>query len=274
MKQVMGGYLLINRIYNGFNEMKNTLFDLSDQVAIITGGGKGLGQAIALGMAGAGARTIIIGRTLEPLEETVAEIAGQGGSADFHQMDILDDQSVKDLVADTLSKHGKIDILVNNVGAAPTGKAQDISRDAWRSVMDLNLNSLFHLSQLVGEHMIEAKSGNIINIASVLGKMATPFAAPYCASKAAVIHTTRALAVEWAPYNIRVNCIAPGFFKTDMTQVQQEDERLHKYLKRKIPFRRMGEPEEIAGAAVFLASRASTYVTGSTIFVDGGYSIW
>lgn len=254
--------------------MGSNIFDLSNRIALITGGGKGLGRAMALGLADAGASVVIVGRTRAALEKTSHEIIKKGGSADFRQMDISDNQAVQELVVETVRMHGRIDILINNVGVAPVKPALSITREEWDHVFNMNLGSLFNLTRSVAEHMVEAKSGNIINIASVLGKMAGHFVAHYSASKAAIIQATKSLALEWAPFNVRVNCIAPGFFETDMTRIQQEDERQHSFLKRKIPFGRMGTPEEIIGAAVFLASQASAYVTGTTLFVDGGYSIW
>jgi len=250
------------------------LFDLKDKIAVITGASRGLGRAMAVGMAQAGATIIAIGRDKDALEDTVHEISEINGIARVCQVDVCDDQGVRQMVDEVIGIFGRIDILVNNAGISAMSKTTEISKAEWNRVIETNLNSVFNLSKTVGKRMIDSKQGNIINIASVLGKMASNRSLHYCASKAAIIQMTRALALEWAPYNIRVNCIAPGFFKTEMTKVQQQDERHRTFLMRKIPFRRFGRPEEIIGSVLFLASDASTYVTGSTLFVDGGYSIW
>ncbi len=254
--------------------MNNNLFALSGQVAIVTGGGRGLGRAMALGLAEAGATVVVGGRTPETLAETVAEIARQGGRADFQQMDVQDEEAGAALLKKTLDTFGRLDILINNAGVAPTQPAADISTREWDRVLDINLGSQFRLCRQAAEVMRSAGSGSIINIASVLGAMAGRGVAHYCASKGGLIQMTRALALEWAPDNIRVNCLAPGFFQTDMTRAQQEDPATRKFLLRKIPFGRLGRPQEVVGAAVFLASPAAAYVTGSTVYVDGGYSIW
>ena len=250
------------------------LFNLKDKNVLITGASRGLGRAMAVGMAQAGAKIIALGRDKDALAETFREISDLNGIAIVYQVDICDDDQVREMVDEVMGSTGRVDILVNNAGISAMNRTTEISKSEWHRIIDTNLNSVFNLSQIVGKIMIDNGGGNIINIASVLGKMASNRSLHYCASKTTIIHMTRALALEWAPYNIRVNCIAPGFFETEMTKVQQEDERHRSFLMHKIPFRRFGRPEEIIGSALFLASDASTYVTGSTLFVDGGYSIW
>ena len=250
------------------------LFDLTDKIAVITGASRGLGRAMAVGMAQAGATIVAIGRDHKALSETVGEISKINGTAKVYSVDVCNAQAVHKMVDEVIEKFGRIDILVNNAGISAMKKTTEISQAEWHQVIDTNLNSVFSLCQAVGNQMIAQAQGVIINIASVLGKMASNRSLHYCASKAAIIQMTKALALEWAPFNIRVNCIAPGFFKTDMTKVQQKDERHRSFLMHKIPFRRFGRPEEIVGSALFLSSAASTYMTGATLFVDGGYTIW
>ena len=250
------------------------LFDLSNKVAMVTGASRGLGRAMSIGLAGAGAHIAAIGRNKNSLNETADEINKIGGACTVFQTDLCDDAAVRETVRDAVDRLGKLDILVNNAGISSMTKAMDISKMEWNHVMDTNMNSVFVLSKEVGRDMIERKEGNIINIASIYGKMASNQSLHYCASKAAVIHMTRGLALEWAPFNIRVNCIAPGFFQTEMTVKQQENKKHHDFLIRKIPLKRFGKPEEIIGSVLYLASNASQYVTGATLFIDGGYSLW
>jgi NAD(P)-dependent dehydrogenase (short-subunit alcohol dehydrogenase family) len=229
---------------------------------------------MAIGMARAGATIAAIGRDRGALEKTAEEISSTGGSCAIFQADVCNETGLEQMVSDVIEMYGTIDILINNAGISRMNRTLNISKKEWNEIIDTNLNSVFSLCRIAGEKMIEKKQGVIINIASVLGQMASNRSLHYCASKAAIIHMTRALALEWAPFNIRVTCIAPGFFETEMTKVQQENQRHQAFLMQKIPFSRFGRPEEIAGSAVFLASDAASYITGTTLFVDGGYSIW
>lgn len=249
-------------------------FRLDDKVAIVTGGSKGLGQAMAIGLGAAGAQVVVTSRTTNLIEATANEIVKNGGRAIAIPVDVKSQKSIDDMVATVHEKFGRVDILINNAGIAPMGKAVDISVEEWDDVMNTNLKSAFLLSRAVGRIMLAQKKGKVINIGSVLGTMASNVALPYCTTKAGLAHMTRALALEWAPFRINVNCIAPGFFETEMTKRQQEDEAHNKFLKFKIPFRRLGKPEEIVGTAIFLSSEASDYMTGSVLVIDGGYSIW
>ena len=249
-------------------------FKIVNKVAIVTGGSKGLGQAIACGLGEAGAKVVVTSRTKKMIEETANKIIANGGEAIAIPVDVSDQGSIELMVRQVISKYGRVDILVNNAGIAPMKRTLDSTIDDWNEVLDTNLKSAFLLCKEVGGGMIKQKRGKIINIGSVLGIMASNVAMPYCVTKAGITHMTRALALEWAPFRINVNCIAPGFFETDMTKAQQEQEAHKKFLQFKIPFKRMGRPEEIVGAALFLASDASDYVTGAVLVVDGGYSIW
>lgn len=249
-------------------------FRVKDKVAIVTGGSKGLGRAMALGLAQAGARIVVASRSLDLIELTADEIIKNGGQAIAMPVDVCNPQSIARLVALTKDYYGRVDVLINNAGIAPMKKAVDTTLEDWEHVMNTNLKSAFLLSRGVGKIMLKQKKGKIINIGSILGTMAASIAMPYCVSKAGIAHMTRALALEWGSSGINVNCIAPGFFETEMTQYQQQNKSHRKYLNFKIPFKRLGKPEEIVGAAIFLASEASDYMTGATLVIDGGYTIW
>lgn len=249
-------------------------FRIEDKVAIVTGGSKGLGRAMALGLAQAGARIVVASRSLDLIEFTADEIIKKGGQAIAVPVDVCNPQSIERLVALTRDYYGRVDVLINNAGIAPMKKAVDTTIEDWENVMDTNLKSAFLLSRAAGKIMLKQRKGKIINVGSILGTMAASIALPYCVSKAGVAHMTRALALEWASSGINVNCIAPGFFETEMTQYQKQNKSHRKFLNFKIPFKRLGKPEEIVGAAIFLASEASDYMTGSTLVIDGGYTIW
>lgn len=249
-------------------------FRVADKVAIVTGGSKGLGRAMALGLGEAGAKVVVTSRTVPMIEETADEVIRKGGAAIAVPVDVNDPQSIDRMVGRVIDHYGKVDILINNAGIAPMKRTVDTDMDDWNNVMNTNLKSAFLISKAVAGGMIEQRKGKIVNIGSVLGKMASAVAMPYCVSKAGIAHMTRALALEWAPFGIHVNCIAPGFFETEMTAPAREDESHRKFLTFKIPFKRLGKPEEIVGTALFLASEASDYMTGAVLYLDGGYTIW
>jgi 2-deoxy-D-gluconate 3-dehydrogenase len=250
-------------------------FKLDEKVAIVTGGSKGLGRAIAIGMGEAGAKVVVVSRTKNLIEETANEIISYGGEAIAIPVDVKNEDDIKKAVNETIDTFGQLDILVNNAGIAPMNPTLKVAADEWNNVIETDLTSNFLFAKMaVRSAMKEQRKGKIINIGSVLGFMASNVAPHYCAAKAGLAHLTKALALEWAHYNINVNCIAPGFFKTDMTKEQQENEAHKKFLKFKIPFKRLGEPDEVVPTAIFLASEAASYITGSTIIVDGGYTIW
>lgn len=249
-------------------------FKVTGKVAVITGGSKGLGREMAFGLGEAGAKVVVASRTVSLIEETANEIIKKGGEAIAIPVDVNSQQSIEQLVARVMDHYGRVDILINNAGIAPMKRTIDLEVSDWDEVMNTNLKSAFLLSKAVAASMLKQRSGKIINIGSVLGEMASTIAMPYCVSKAGLAHMTRALALEWASRGINVNCIAPGFFETEMTEQQREDEAHLKFLNYKIPYKRLGKPEEIVGAAIFLASEASDYMTGSVLFIDGGYNIW
>jgi len=252
-----------------------TMFDLTGRVAVVTGGGTGLGEAAARALAGAGASLVLGGRNQANLEKVAADITSGGGRALPVVADVTRRADVESMTAEALREFGRIDILVNNAGINIVKPFLDMTEEEWDAVLDTNLKGCFYCCQAVGRGMVEQKSGSIINIVSVFGLRGFMNLSPYAASKGAVVQLTKALAVEWARHNVRVNAIAPSYIKTEMTRRDIEsDERILKFNLSKIPMRRGGEPEELGGLVVYLASDASSFVTGDTIAVDGGWLAW
>ena len=249
-------------------------FKVEGKVALITGGSKGLGRSMALGLGEGGATVVVASRTKKLIEETAHDIIENGGNAIALPVDVKNKDDIDELINKITDLYGRVDIVINNAGIANMKLAKDITLEDWNDIIDTNLKSAFLISQSVSKIMARQKKGKIINVGSVLGMMATNMAMPYCVSKAGLAQMTRALALEWAHLGINVNCIAPGFIETEMTTHQQEDESILNFLQNKIPFRRLGKPDEIVGAALFLSSMASDYMTGAILVVDGGYTIW
>jgi len=251
------------------------MFDLTDRVAVVTGGGTGLGEAIARGFADAGASLVLCGRTGENLEKVASGIESAGGRALPVKADVTRRDEVDALAEKALGEFGKVDILVNNAGINMVKPFLELEEAEWDAVLDTNLKGCFYCCQAFGRGMVERGSGSIINVVSVFGLTGFINLAPYIASKGAIVQLTKALAVEWARRNVRVNAIAPSYITTGMAKRDIEsDESIHKFNLSKIPMRRGGKPEEVAGAAVFLASDASGFITGETIAVDGGWLAW
>lgn len=251
-------------------------FSLKGQVGIVTGGGQGLGKVFCHAYAEAGADIVVAEANAETGNVTAEEIKATGRRAIAITTDVRDPASVDAMTARAMAEFGKIDFLMNNAGITKWADAQSTSLDDWRNVMDVNLNGLFYCCQAVGRHMIARKSGRIINIASMSGLIVNrPQAqSAYNTSKAAVIHLTKSLAAEWAQYNIRVNAICPGYMGTPMAKPFFDDPQYGGEWLKLIPMQRAGEPEELAPLAVYLASEASSYMTGSAIVIDGGYTAW
>ncbi len=246
------------------------LFDLSGKVALVTGANTGLGQGMALALAGAGADIVLIGRS-EPTE-TLAEVAKLGVKSHSILTDLSNADNVADIVAEAAATFGSVDILVNNAGVIKRNEAIDFTPDEWDSVMDVNLRTLFFLSQAFARHLgAEKKPGKIINIASMLTFQGGIRVPSYTASKSAVGGLTKALANEWAQHGINVNAIAPGYFATNNTAALEADEKRNSEILGRIPSGRWGKPSDMGGAIVFLASHASDYVQGITLPVDGGW---
>ncbi|MCL4436729.1 MAG: glucose 1-dehydrogenase [Thaumarchaeota archaeon] len=250
--------------------MSDLLFDLTGKIAIVTGASRGLGRAIAIGLAKAGANLVVT--DVLDVSGTVEEIQSIGREAAGLKVDVSKKKDVEEMTKQTINKFGRIDILVNNAGIYRSAPAESMSEEDWDKVIDINLKGEFLCAQEVGKQMIRQREGKIINIASVAGRSASPQSAAYNASKAGVILLTKTLAVEWAKHNVQVNAICPGVFFTPMTEGLIEDERFLNTLKKDVPMARPGVPEEIVGAVIFLTSKASSYVTGHALVVDGGWT--
>lgn len=249
----------------------STLFSLEGKTALVTGASRGLGQAMAIGLASAGARVICHSSSDNGADQTRDKILAAGQPAISVCADLSNMEGVASLVEQVESYCGTLDILLNNAGTIARAPAVDYPHDSWSKVMDVNLNALFALCQKFGRKMVEAKHGKIINIASMLSYTGGITVPAYTASKHAVVGVTRALANEWASANVQVNAIAPGYFRTDNTQALQDDPVRSQEVEKRIPAGSWGEPEQLIGAAIFLASPASNYVNGHVLAVDGGW---
>ena len=246
-------------------------FKLDGRVALVTGGSGGLGAAIAVALAEAGAHVACHGNTRTP-DRTCETIRKAGGVAHAVTGDLREAQTARVLIEETLHRFGRLDILVNNAGTIRRAPAVDYREEDWAAVIEVNLTSVFRLSQLAGKHMIESeRGGKIINIASLLSFQGGITVPAYAASKGGVAQLTKALANEWAKHNINVNAIAPGYMRTTNTAALQADETRNRQILERIPAGRWGEPEDLAGAAVFLSSTASEYINGHILVVDGGW---
>ena len=249
-------------------------FALTDRVAIVTGGGRGIGRAIALAFAEAGADVVVTARTTEQIEGVAKEIQALGRRGLALTADVAMIEDIDAMVRRTMEAFGKIDILVNNAGISPYyTRAEKITPEMWDTLMAVNLRGLFFCCQAVGKVMIEQRRGNIINMASIDAVTGAPKLVAYAASKGGAVQITRTLALEWAQHNIRVNAIAPGFVATEFTRGMRENERLRQMLIDMHPIGRLAEAEDIVGAALYLASDASSFVTGSVLMVDGGATV-
>lgn len=247
----------------------NDLFDLTGKVAVVTGGNRGLGKGMALGLASAGADVVIIARNVT--EDVLDEIRNEGVRAHGINFDLSNFDEYASLVNGIVEEFGKIDILVNNAGVQSRHPSVEFPKKDWDFVMDINANAVFFLCQAVGKHMIERGKGKIINLASMLSFEGGYTVPAYAASKGAVMQFSQSLSNEWAKLGVNVNCIAPGYFATEMNTAIMEDENRYNSILERIPAGRWGDPDDLRGAAIFLASKASDYMNGYTIAVDGGY---
>lgn len=245
---------------------------LQDKVAIVTGSTKGIGKAIATGYAREGAAVVVCGRSEDLARALADELTREGNKAVAMRLDVASSESVNQVVDDVVKRFGRIDILVNNAGISPVWKrAEDTSKEAWDQIIATNLTGAFLCSQAVGCVMIRQKGGRIINMTSVGGVVALPRLVAYCASKGGIAALTKVLAAEWAQHNILVNAIGPAFVETEFTAGLRSNKAIYEDLMSKNPLKRFAQPEEIVGTAIFLASDESNYITGQTIFVDGGW---
>lgn len=247
-------------------------FDLSGKVAIVTGAGRGMGYHFALALAKYGADLAICSRTFSELVKTRDEIEKLGRKILIQRTDVSRVQDISVMVEEVVKTFGRIDILVNNAGINIPLSSVDVTEDTWDKIIDINLKGVFFFAQSVGKVMIQQKRGKIINISSDAGSVGLPQRAVYCSSKGGVNLLTKALAIEWAQYNINVNAIAPTFIETPFTKPMFEKAGFRDYALRNIPLGRIGKPEDVTGAVIYLASEASNLVTGHVLLVDGGWT--
>jgi gluconate 5-dehydrogenase len=248
-------------------------FDLSGKIALVTGAYRGLGFAIATGLARAGATVVLNARKEAAVDEAAQALRAQGLAADTSVFDVTDRAAVRAAVATIHATHGSVDILFNNAGIQRRGALVDFSQSDWDAVIATNLTAPFIVSQAVLPGMIAKRRGKIVHIASLMSEMARPSVVPYTAAKGGVRQLTRGMAVELAPHNIQVNAIAPGYFATEMNRALLDNAEFTAWVNKRTPAGRWGNPTEIAGLAVFLASSASDYVTGQMMIIDGGMSV-
>jgi gluconate 5-dehydrogenase len=252
--------------------MSTNLFDLTGKVAVVTGASRGLGQYFGRALAGAGADLVITSRQREALEPFRLEIEALGRKALALPLDVRRLESIHAMVEAAVARYGKIDILVNNAGCNVRKPALEVTWEDWNLVLDTNLRGTFFVAQAVARAMIPRRCGRIINIGSVTSVCGYAGLGPYCASRGGVKQLTMSLADDWGVHGITVNCLAPGWFKTKQNEVLYENKEWVEYLCDRIPLKRPGQPNDLDGAVVFLASDASAYVTGQTLLVDGGIS--
>ncbi len=253
--------------------MSSELFDLTGQVALVTGTSRGLGQYFARALAKAGADLILTSRKREALANFEGEIRELGRRVVSLELDVRDHASIQRMAAEAEAAFGQIHILVNNAGCNVRKPALDVTWDDWNLVLDTNLRGSFFVAQAIARGMIARGYGRIVNIGSVTSVFGYAGLAPYGASRGGIRQLTMSLADDWSPHGVTVNCLAPGWFKTSQNRVMYEDPEWVEYLVERIPVKRPGIPKDLDGAIVFLASEASRYVTGQTLLVDGGISI-
>lgn len=251
----------------------NTMFDLTGKTALVTGSGRGIGLTLATGLASAGARVIINDISTDTAEGTAAKLRAEGMDAHAAVFDVTDKQALSAGIDDIVGEVGQIDILVNNAGIHRRAPLEEMSEDDWNKVIETNLTSAFLVGQRVAKDMIRRKSGKIINIASINCERPRPSIGNYSAAKGGLVLLTRAMTVEWAQHNIQINAIAPGYILTEMTMPLSQDPEKNAWIKSITPAKRWGSPEDLIGAAIFLASKASQFVNGHVLFVDGGMRI-
>jgi NAD(P)-dependent dehydrogenase (short-subunit alcohol dehydrogenase family) len=252
--------------------MSNSLFDLTGQVAIVTGTSRGLGQYFATALAKAGADLVLTSRNRASLASFEKEIRALGRRAVSLELDVKNQESIERMAADAEAAFGQIHILVNNAGCNVRKPALDVTWDDWNHVVDTNLRGSFFVAQAVARRMIAKGYGRIVNIGSVTSVFGYAGLAPYGASRGGIRQLTMSLADDWGKHGVTVNCLAPGWFRTEQNKVLYEDQEWVEYLTDRIPVKRPGQPHDLDGAVVFLASEASRYVTGQTLLVDGGIS--
>lgn len=254
--------------------MLEELFSLRDQVAVVTGGTSGIGLSLAGFLMGAGARVAVVARNPEAGRQAAAGLADAGGEAAFFPADVSRQDQVEAMAEAIEKEMGPIDILINSAGINIRRKAVEFQLDEWRRVLDVNLTGTYLPCRVIGSRMIGRKKGRVVNISSVASVLGLTGRAPYCASKGGVTQLTKVLAIEWAPYGITVNAIGPGYMNTPLIADLVKDPAFQNRVKAEIPMGRVGQTRDLAGMLLVLCSGAGAYITGQTIFVDGGWTIW
>ena len=251
--------------------MVNALFDLTGKIALITGSSQGIGFGIARGLGQAGATIILNGRNEEKMNRAISTLSSEGLKVYGYSFDVSDSDQIEQNISAIEREVGSTDILVNNAGIQRRGPLETIEESVWREVIETNLTAVFLISKRVVKGMIARKSGKIINICSLMSEITRPTVAPYTASKGGVKMLTKAMAIEWAKYNIQVNGIGPGFIVTELNRALLDDPKFDAMVRSRTPAGRWGEPSDLMGAAIFLASRASDFITGQIIYAEGGF---
>jgi gluconate 5-dehydrogenase len=250
--------------------MITKLFDLTGKVILITGSSQGLGFILAKGLGQAGAKIVLNGRDDEKLQKAAGRLREEDVECSGYAFDVRDEKEIQRQVGLAEREVGQIDVLVNNAGIQIRAPLEQFQEEDWRRILDINLTGAFLTSKTIVQGMIKRKAGKIINVCSIQSELGRPTIAPYAASKGGLKMLTKGMATDWGKYNIQVNGLAPGYFKTEMTKKLYEDAQFDAWLCARTPANRWGEPEELLGAAIFLASSASSYVNGQILFVDGG----
>ena len=251
--------------------MTDEMFSVKDQVVVVSGASRGIGRAIARGFAGRGATVVITGRVADTIEQVAREICPPGGTVCGRVCDVADTQAIRETVEGVIDRFGRIDTLVNCAGVNRRMPVEDYSEDVYDFITDINIKGAFIMAQAVGRQMIRAGKGSQINIDSINSHRPLNRVAPYAMSKAAMSQMTRCMAMEWGPHGVRVNAVAPGFTMTELARPLWEDnETMNRWRQENTPLGRMGQPEDMVGAAIFLASEASSFITGQILYVDGG----
>jgi NAD(P)-dependent dehydrogenase (short-subunit alcohol dehydrogenase family) len=252
--------------------MSDELFSVRNQVVLVSGGSRGIGRAIASGFSERGAKVIITGRDADNLGRTAHDLSKDGAAVCPLTCDVADPQSIAGLVHSVLAEYGHVDTLINVAGVNRRKPAADVTVDDYDFILDINLKGAFLLSQAVGKHMCQRGAGCQINISSLNNDKPLINVLPYALSKAGIGHMTRVLAAEWGPHGVRVNALAPGFILTDLSRQLWSHEKMQAWGRANTPLRRLGQPEDMIGTAVFLASQAAAFLTGQIIYVDGGFT--
>ena len=247
------------------------MFDLNDRTVLITGSTRGLGFVLAKGFAKAGAHVVLNGTSEKTLKKAQDELSGISDRISGYAFDVTDYKKVEQIIPIIEKESGPIDVLINNAGIHRRAPLSEMNMADWSRVIEVNLNAVFFLSQQVVRRMTQRGGGTIINISSLNAEGARPTIANYCSAKGGIKMLTRSMATEWGPLNIRTNAIGPGYFKTELTQGLSENPDFDAWVKQEVPLARWGDPEELVGTAIYLASPASSYVNGISLYVDGGW---